>query len=179
MSRLTWPWTASYMEHWSVSLVLSRTLFQVQLVPLVSWFSHWLLGKVLFADLHLLRNVHRNAGWHDAWPCVSVESEHDWNGKSHCPGHSHVPICPHGTWKSKSKEIGNCVWHGAMTELLIIVANLWTDISNLHTRHWLVRLQVTDLDHEVVNAQVPSIHNQTCIDNGIVGSPDKLWTLHV
>lgn len=82
--------------------------------------------------------------------------------------------CPHGTWKSKSKEIGNCVWHGAMTELLIIVANLWTDISNLHTRHWLVRLQVTDLDHEVVNAQVPSIHNQTCIDNGIVGSPDKL-----
>ena len=60
-----------------------------------------------------------------------------------------------------------------MTELLIVVANLWTDISNLHTRHRLVRLQLADLDHEVVNAQVPSIHNQTCVDDGIVGSPHR------
>ena len=67
----------------------------------------------------------------------------------------------------------NCDVDVATDRLLIVVANLWPDISNLHTRHWLVRLQVADLDHEVVNAQVPSIHDQTCIDNGIVGSPDS------
>mmetsp|Transcript_70917 Transcript_70917/g.125330 ORF Transcript_70917/g.125330 Transcript_70917/m.125330 type:complete len:287 (+) Transcript_70917:996-1856(+) len=53
--------------------------------------------------------------------------------------------------------------------VLVVVANLRSDVAYNHSLQWSVSVTVTDLDHEIMDTKVMTSHKQAGIDDGMIG----------